>query len=74
MGFFEPSVMRGGGGGGGRHNASHHNFVVIDLMIKKFVRGIKLDVFYIMVSKKFVMSLLLRNYDAITCILADGRA
>ena len=47
------------------------NFVVIAPMIVKFGTGIKLDVFYIMVTKTFVTSLLLRNYDVITCILAD---
>ena len=52
--------------------APHHNFVVIALMIKKFGTGIKLDVFYTMVTKEFVMSLLLRHYDVITCILADS--
>ena len=68
MGFFEPSVMAGGGGG---MRASHHNFVVIASMIMKFGTGVKLDVFYTMVTKKFVTSLLLRHYDVITCILAD---
>ena len=33
--------------------------------------GIKLDVFYTMITKKLVTSLLLRNDDVITCILAD---
>ena len=42
-------------------------------MIMKFGTGIKLDVFYTMVTKTFVTSLLLHNYDVITCILADGR-
>ena len=51
--------------------APHHNFVVIAPMIIKFGTGIKLDVFCTMVTKKFVMSLLLCNYDVITCILAD---
>ena len=46
----------------------YHNFVVIALMIMKFG---KLNVFYTMVTKKFVTSLLLRNYDVIICILAD---
>ena len=69
MGFFELSVMGGGGG----HDASHYKFVVIAPMIMKFGRDIKLDVFYTIVSKKFVTSLLLRNYDVITCILADSR-
>ena len=41
-------------------------------MIMKSGTGIKLDVFYTMVTKKFVTSLLLRNYDVITCILADA--
>ena len=50
---------------------THHNFVVIAPMMMKFGTGIKLDVFYIVVIKKFVTSLLLRNYDVITCILAD---
>ena len=49
----------------------HHNFVVIAPMIMKFGIGVKLDVFYTMVTKKFVKSLLLRYYDVITCILAD---
>ena len=49
----------------------HHNFVVIAPMIMKYGTGIKLDVFYTMATKRFVTSLLLRNYDVITCILAD---
>ena len=49
----------------------HHNFVVIAPMIMKFGTVIKLDVFYTMITKNFVTSLLLRNYDVITCILAD---
>ena len=53
--------------------APHHNFVVIAPMILKFGTGIKLDVFYTMTTEKFVTSLLLRNYDIITCILADTR-
>ena len=68
MGFFEPSVM---GGGGGSMRALHHNFVVIALMITKFGPSIKLDVFYTMVTKTFVRSLLLRKNNVITCILAD---
>ena len=63
--FFEPSVVGGGGGG-------HHNFVVIAPMIIKFGTGIKLDVFYTMATKNFVISLLLRNYDVITCVLVDA--
>ena len=51
-----------------------HNFVVIAPMIIKFGTSIKLDVFYAMVTKKFVTSLLLRNYDVITCIQADAQA
>ena len=51
--------------------APHHNFVVIALMIIKFGPDIKLDIFYTVATKKFVTSLLLRNYDVITCILAD---
>ena len=50
----------------------NHNFVVIAPMIMEFGRGIKLDVFYTMVTKKFVTSLLLCNYDVITCILANA--
>ena len=64
MGFFEPSVMGGGGG----HEHPHHNFVIIIPMFMKFGTGIKLDVFYTMVTKKFVTSLLIRNHDVITCI------
>ena len=51
--------------------APHHNFVVIAPMIMRFGRHVKLDVFYTMVTKKFVTPLLLRHYDVITCILAD---
>ena len=50
--------------------ASYHNFVVIAPMIMKLGTSIKLDVFYTMVTKN-VTSLLSRNYDVITCILAD---
>ena len=59
-------------GGGGGHKGPHHNFVVIAPMIMKFGTGIKLDVFNTMVTKNFVTSLLLRNHDVITCILADA--
>ena len=53
--------------------APPHNFVVvIALMIMKFGTGVKLDVFYTMVTKRIVTSLLLRHYDVITCILADA--
>ena len=48
MGFFKPSGIGGGGGGGGGHKVPHHNFVVIALVIMKFVTGIKLDAFYSM--------------------------
>ena len=51
--------------------APHHNFVIAP-MIMKFGTGVKLDVFYTMVTKTFVTSLLLRHYDVITCILADA--
>ena len=64
MGFFEPSVMGG-------PKAPHQSFVVIATMITKFGTGINLDVFYTMVTKNFVTSLLLRNYDVMNCILAD---
>ena len=49
-----------------------HNFVVIAPMIMKFGTDIEYDVFYTVATKKFVTSLLLRNYDVITCILADA--
>ena len=58
-------------GGGGGMRAPHHNFVVITPMIMKFGTGVKLDVFYTMVTKTFATSLLLRHYDVITCILVD---
>ena len=57
---------RGGGGAGD----PHHSFVGVAPMIMKFGKGIKLDVFYTVVTKRFVTSLLLGNYDVITCILA----
>ena len=66
MGFCGPSVIGGGG-----HEGPRHKFVVIAPMILKVGTGIKLDVFYTMVTKKFVTSLLLRNYDVITCNLPD---
>ena len=49
----------------------HHNFVVIDPMVMKFGTDIKLDILHTMVTKHFVTSLLLRNNDVITCILAN---
>ena len=50
--FFEPSAIEGGGGGRIRgHEGLHHNFVVVAPMIMKFGTGIKLDVFYTMVTK-----------------------
>ena len=55
---------------GGAIKAPHHNFVVIAPMIMEFGTSIKLDVFYTMVTKNYVMSLLLRNYDVITGIFA----
>ena len=36
--------------------APHHNFVAIAPMIMKFGTDVKLDVFYTLVTKKFVMS------------------
>ena len=63
MGVFEPSVMWG-------HDPPSY-LCCIGPMIKKFGTGMKLDVFDTMVTKKFVTLLLLRNYDVITCILAD---
>ena len=46
MGFFELSVIGG-------HEGPHHNFVVIAPMIMKFGTGVKLDVFYTMVTKNW---------------------
>ena len=60
--------------GEGGHEGLHHTFFVIAPMIMKFGTGIKLDVFYTMGTNKFETSLLLRNYDVITCILADAYA
>ena len=65
MGFFEPSVMGG-------MRAPHYNFVVIAPMIMKLGTGVKLDVFFTLVAKNFVTSLLLRHYDVITCILVHA--
>ena len=65
MGYFWTVIHVGRG-----HEGPHHNFVVIAPMIMKFGTGIKFDVFYTMVTK-IVMSLLLRHYDVMTCILAD---
>ena len=68
MGFFEQSVIVIGGGG--MMIPPHHNFVVIALMLMKFGTGMKLDVFYTMETKN-ITSLLLCNYDIMTCTLAD---
>ena len=65
--FSEPSVV-----GGGHEGGAHYNFVVIVPMIMKFGTGIKLDVFYTVVTKTFVTSHLLSNYGVITCILAGA--
>ena len=65
MGFLN---RRSWGGGGGGHEGPDHNFVVIVPMIMKFGTGVKPHVFYTVVTKKFVTSLLLRHYDVITCI------
>ena len=53
---------------GGAHEDPHHNFVLVSPMIKKFGTGLKLDVFCTMATKMFVTSLLLRNYDVLSCI------
>ena len=63
--FFEPSVM----GGGGAMRAPYNNFVIAP-MILKFGTGVKLDVFYTVVTKICDMTII-RHYDVITCILAD---
>ena len=70
MGFFEPLFIGRGGGGGGMR-APHHNFVVFAPMITKSGTAMKLDVFWTLATNSFVTSLLLRNYDVITCILAN---
>ena len=57
------------GGRGMMPPPPHHNFVVIAPTIMKFGTDMKFDVFYTIVTKKFVTSLLLRNYGVITCIL-----
>ena len=51
--------------------ALHHNLVVIAPMIMKFGIGMKVDIIYTMATEKFVTSLLLRNYNVITCSLAS---
>ena len=46
----------------------NHNFVVITPMIMKSGTGMKLDVFYTMITKYFMTSLPLRNYEVKTRI------
>ena len=70
--FWTVSHWGGGEGEGDDVPSPHHNFVVIASVIIKFGTCMKLDVFYTNGNKKFVTSLLLRNYDVITCILADA--
>ena len=67
MGFLNRQLWGG-------HESPHHNFVVTAPMIMKFHTSVKLDVFYTTVTKIFVMSLLLRHYDVISCILANAWA
>ena len=55
MGFFEPSVMRGAMM---TVVIMAMMIVVIAPMIMKFGKDVKFDVFYTMVTKKFVTSLL----------------
>ena len=50
----------------GGMRAPHHNFVVTAPIIMKFGTGVEIDVFYTVVTKKFVTSLLLRHCDVIT--------
>ena len=52
--------------------STHQNFVVVAPMIITFGTGMQLDAFHTVLTKTFVTSLLLRNYDVITCILADA--
>ena len=52
--------------------STHYNFVVVAPMIIKFGTVMQLDVFYTVLTKTVVTLLLLRNYDVITCILADA--
>ena len=59
------AFCHGGGGGGGGIRVPFHNFVVI-------VPNNKFNVFYEIVTKMFVSSLLLCNYGVIICILADA--
>ena len=59
-------------GGGNEGPPPHHTFVVIAPMIMKFGTDVKLDVFYTMVTKNIVTSLLLRHNDVISSILANA--
>ena len=53
MVFFQLTASLGvRGGGGGGDEGRHHNFVVIAPMITKFSKGMKLDVFFTMVTNK----------------------
>ena len=50
-----------GGGGRGGNEIPYHNFVVIAAMIMELDTDIKIDVFYTVVTKTIVTSLLLRK-------------
>ena len=65
--FFEPPLMEGGGGG--RMRAPIIIYCSYD---HEICSGIKFDLLYILVRKKFVTSLLLRVYDVVTCIFANA--
>ena len=67
------TVSHAGGGGRGMMS-SHHKFVVIVPMIMKFAEVSSLTYSTHLMSKKFVTSRLLHNYDIITCILANNKS
>ena len=56
----------------GTFSLGEHNFVVYAPVITKSRTVMELDVFYTVVTKTFVTSLPLHNYNVITCINADA--
>ena len=64
MSFFSNRQTSGGGGGEHDDPPIITLLLLIAPMVMKF--GMKLDVLYSVVTKNFVTSQLLRNYDVIT--------
>ena len=66
--LFDISLGREGGRG---IMTSFHSFIVFAPVTMTFGTGMNVDMFYRIVTKEVVTSLLLRNYDVTTYIFAN---